>query len=99
MLSDTSLQCHIAKVHEMGLGEKNKRIVVNNSPVSSAYCTVQDYSKETVMLKERFRKALTLLDTRIIHILHHSCLVKPVQTNVLPSVFNTTHTVHLHDGM
>jgi hypothetical protein len=56
---------------------KIKRIVVKNSSVRSAYCTVQDHSKETVMLKERFRKAQTLLDTQKIHILHHSCLAEP----------------------
>jgi hypothetical protein len=60
----------------MGLGV-GKRIVVNNSSVSSAYCTLQDYSKEMVIFEERFGKAQILLDSRIIHILHHSCPVKP----------------------
>lgn len=76
-----------------GIWGKIKRIVVKNSSVRSAYCTVQGHNKETVILKKRFRKAQTLLDTRIIHLLHHFCLAKPSSDkSVTRCVQYHTHT-------
>jgi hypothetical protein len=78
-----------------GIRGKIKRIVIKASSVSSAYCALQDHSKETSMLKERFRKAQTLLNTQIIHIIHHPCLTKLSSDKSVTSVFNITHTAHL----
>jgi hypothetical protein len=58
--------------------------------VTFEYCTVDDHSKEMMVLKERFRKAQTLLGTKKIHC--YSCLKKKVQTKVFSgeNVFSTT---------
>jgi hypothetical protein len=60
-LDGTSLQHHMAPVHVVGLGEQLRGW--QESSVTFEYCTVQDHSRETMLLQERFRKAQTLLDT------------------------------------
>jgi hypothetical protein len=41
--------------------------VVKIPSVTFLYFTVEDHSKETMMIKDRFRKAATLLSTQKIH--------------------------------
>jgi hypothetical protein len=80
----------------MTLRQLYERAVVNIPSVTFECYTVEDHSKEMIMLEERFKKAQTLPGTQKIH-----CVIpasrNQVQTKVFSeeNVFNTTHIVHL----
>jgi hypothetical protein len=66
--------------------------------VTFKYCTVEDHSKEMMMLKERFRKAQTLPSIQKIHCVI-TASINQVQTKVFSevNVFNNTHIAHMQD--
>jgi hypothetical protein len=72
--------------------------VVKIPSVTFQCCTVEDSSKKTVMLKERFGKPQTCPGTQKMH------FIIPASKNLIlrelfseATIFNSTHIVHLQD--
>jgi hypothetical protein len=65
--------------------------VVKIQSVSFEYCTAEDYSKETVMLKDRFRKAQTLQVLKKYIVLFLPQEIKFKQKRFQLQIYSTPH--------
>jgi hypothetical protein len=93
-LSSTSLQCHTAKVHVMGLGEQRAR---KEGKSAKPLWGADHDTKKTLQVGccKDTPLSIVLLKTTAKKLCH--CVIPASKNQVQTKVFNTTNTVHLQD--